>query len=203
MRLLPLRGHPAAILPLVSGCAWTAKDADKLRGGNFGKVFLEGHGQIIPQKKKCAMQKIMLAMHTRKGHCSRVSQPHTEMKTTTPTTTIRLRNKLTGLFYVEGKNFSGTESEATVIERNSPSHLVIRYTYTMPGMEDNIEEVEVSLLRRVTKRKDGIEKIERLSFGDTGRNIHGEAARGHWIVKGYKKDGKFSLTLRGLKAKLK
>jgi hypothetical protein len=86
-----------------------------------------------------------------------------------------------------------------MIERNSPSHLVIRYTYTAPGMDNNLEEVEVSLLRRVTKRKDGIEKIEKLSFGDTGRNIHGEAARGHWIVKGYKKDGVFKRTLKELK----
>jgi hypothetical protein len=126
-------------------------------------------------------------------------QPKTKMKTTT---TIRLRNKLTGLYYVEGKHFSGTESEATMIERNSPSHLVIRYTYTAPGMDDNMEEVEASLLRRVTKRKDGIEKIEKLSFGDTGRNIHGEAARGHWVVKGYKKDGVFKRTLKDLKESL-
>lgn len=119
------------------------------------------------------------------------------------TTTIRLRNKITGLYYVKGKHFSGTESEATLIERNSPSHLVIRYTYTIPGGEDNIEEVEVSLLRRVTKRKDGIEKIEILSSGVTGRNIHGEAASGHWVVKGYKKDGIFKRTLKELKEELK
>jgi hypothetical protein len=81
MRLLPLRRLSASILPLVSSGAWTAKDADKLRGGNLGKVVLEGHGQIIPQKKKCAMQKIMLAMHTRKGHLSLVRQPHHQMKT--------------------------------------------------------------------------------------------------------------------------
>ena len=44
-------------------------------------------------------------------------------------TTIRLRNKITGLYYVEGKNFVGTESEASIYELNGPSHLVIAHTF--------------------------------------------------------------------------
>lgn len=111
---------------------------------------------------------------------------------------IRLRNKRTGLYYVEGKHFSGTESEASIYEFNSPCHLVIKYTY---GPE-NMEVVEVSSLRRVTMRRDGIEKIEKISFGNTGRNIYGESARGHWVVKGYKKNGLFKRSLLELKAAL-
>lgn len=79
-RLQPGRRRAAAVLPLVSGGAWTTEDADNLRRGNVGNGFLEGHAGILPQKKKCAMQKTMLAMHTRKGHLSRVSQPHDQMK---------------------------------------------------------------------------------------------------------------------------
>jgi hypothetical protein len=81
-RLQPGGRLSAAILPLVGRGAWAAKDADNFRRGNLGNGFLEGHGQIIPQKKKCAMQKIMLAMHTRKGHLSLVRQPHKKMTTT-------------------------------------------------------------------------------------------------------------------------
>ncbi len=56
-RLQPDRRRASAILPLVSGGAWTAKDADKLRGGNLGKVFLEGHVRTIQQKKSVQCRK--------------------------------------------------------------------------------------------------------------------------------------------------
>ena len=61
MRLLPIRRLSPAVLPLISGGSWASKDADKIGGGNIGDVVSEGHGQILPQKKKCAMQKINLA----------------------------------------------------------------------------------------------------------------------------------------------
>lgn len=66
---------------------------------------------------------------------SHVSQPQQKMKTAT---TIRLRNTITGLFYVAGACFSATAETATVIERNSPEHVMIRHTFTMA----NVEEVE-------------------------------------------------------------
>lgn len=55
---------------------------------------------------------------------------------------------------------------------------------------------------RITVRNGGYVKVERISFGNTGRNIHGEPAQGHWKLYGYRKDGKFSRTLAGLKSKL-
>ena len=79
-RLQPSGRRTAAILPLISRRTGATQDADKLRCGNLGEVFLEGHGEILPQKKKCAMQKKVLAMHTMQGYLSRVSQPHKKMK---------------------------------------------------------------------------------------------------------------------------
>ena len=120
------------------------------------------------------------------------------MNTNKSTIQVRLRNKLTGLYYVEGKkNFSGTESDAAICKLNSPYYLAVKYTF------ENVQAVEVSCRRRVTKRKDGIEKIELLSFGSTGRNFYGEPARGHWVVKGYKKDCVFRTKLKDLRAELR
>jgi hypothetical protein len=73
MRLLPFGWLSSPVLPLVGRGAWTAKDADKIRGGNIGEVVLEGHGQILPQKKKCAMQKINLDNRLQCTHCLRMS----------------------------------------------------------------------------------------------------------------------------------
>lgn len=56
--------------------------------------------------------------------------------------------------------------------------------------------------RRYTMRRDGVERVEIFTFGNTGRTIHGEAAAGHFKPHGYRKDGKFSRTFKGLKAKL-
>jgi hypothetical protein len=54
--------------------------------------------------------------------------------------TIRLRNTITGLFYVSGACFSANVEDATIIERNSPDHVMIRHTFAM----DYVEEVEVN-----------------------------------------------------------
>ena len=56
--------------------------------------------------------------------------------------------------------------------------------------------------RRYTLRPDGAEKVDILTFGATGVTIFGTPARGHFKHHGYRKDGKFSRTLRGLKQKL-
>jgi hypothetical protein len=50
---------------------------------------------------------------------------------------IRLRNKITGLFYNDGQCF--TCKEGKIIEKDSPEHVVIRHTY----LPDHIEEVPV------------------------------------------------------------
>lgn len=62
---------------------------------------------------------------------------------------------------------------------------------------------EIWPYRRYTVRKDGIEKVEIFTTGDTGTTIHGTAAQGHFKPFGYRKDGVFSRTFKGLKAKLK
>jgi hypothetical protein len=56
--------------------------------------------------------------------------------------------------------------------------------------------------RRYTLRPDGAERIDIFTFGATGVTIFGTPARGHFKHYGYRKDGKFSRTLRGLKQKL-
>lgn len=56
--------------------------------------------------------------------------------------------------------------------------------------------------RRYTPRPDGIERIDIRSLGVTGRTIYGTPANGHWKLHGYRKDGLFSRSFRGLKAKL-
>jgi hypothetical protein len=62
---------------------------------------------------------------------------------------------------------------------------------------------EIWPYRRYTVRKDGIEKVEIFTMGDTGTTIHGTASMGHFKPFGYRKDGVFSRTFKGLKEKLK
>lgn len=59
-RLLPFGRLASAIKPGVSRLTWTAKGSDNLSSGKISKRFSEGHGQILPLKKKSAMQKINL-----------------------------------------------------------------------------------------------------------------------------------------------
>ncbi len=75
MRLLPLRRHPAPVLPLVGRSARAAKDADKIGGRNLSEVFLKGHGGILPQKKKCAMHKLGLASGLQCTQSMRMTTP--------------------------------------------------------------------------------------------------------------------------------
>jgi hypothetical protein len=67
-------------------------------------------------------------------------------------TQIKLRNKLTGLYYVEGKAFTGTESEASIYDMNSPSHLVINHTF------DNVEDAIIT----ESKMEVALNKIRRI-----------------------------------------
>jgi hypothetical protein len=57
--LQPLSGATAND-PSVSGGYRASKAGGKLRGTQ-GKAFVPGHGEILPQKTKCAMRKINLA----------------------------------------------------------------------------------------------------------------------------------------------
>jgi hypothetical protein len=60
----------------------------------------------------------------------------------TQNTQIKLRNKLTGLYFAEGKSsgFSATENEATVVERGSAPYHFIRFVFGADKF-DTIEEV--------------------------------------------------------------
>jgi hypothetical protein len=62
---------------------------------------------------------------------------------------------------------------------------------------------EIWPYRRYTVRKDGIEKVEIFTFGNTGKTIHGTAAKGHFKPFGYRKGSVFSRSFKGLKEKLK
>lgn len=130
----------------------------------------------------------------------------------TATTSIRLRNKLTGLYYVDGNHFSGTESEASVYELNSPSHLVVNHTF------DNVEVVYIEKHEEITgpveyaeytkfrivQISNGVEKLYQLIGPRPYYSAVGKQwTNPTWKLKGYRKNGKFSRTLRGLKAKIK
>lgn len=60
-RLLPCGRLPRSIKPSVGGLPWTTQSGNDHGGGIRGERISEGHGQILPQKKKYAMQKINLA----------------------------------------------------------------------------------------------------------------------------------------------
>lgn len=59
--LLPFRWLAGAIKPSVGRLAWTTQRRHDYGCGIRGEIISEGHGQILPQKKKYAMQKINLA----------------------------------------------------------------------------------------------------------------------------------------------
>jgi hypothetical protein len=58
--LLPQGRLTGAIKPSVGRLAWTTQSGHDHGGGIRGERISEGHGQILPQKKKHAMQKINL-----------------------------------------------------------------------------------------------------------------------------------------------
>lgn len=60
-RLLPFGRLARSIKPSVSRLPWASQCGNNLSGGKLGKRFSEGHGQILPLKKKSAMQKKDLA----------------------------------------------------------------------------------------------------------------------------------------------
>jgi hypothetical protein len=78
MRLLPLRRHPSPVLPLVSCGARATEKQNDLWRGVWGKVFGEAHGRILPQKKKYAMQKIILDKWVQCTHLACVATNQTK-----------------------------------------------------------------------------------------------------------------------------
>ena len=60
-RLLPCGRLPRSIKPSVGSLPWTTQSGNDHGGRIRGERISEGHGQILPQKKKYAMQKINLA----------------------------------------------------------------------------------------------------------------------------------------------
>lgn len=61
-RLLPSRRIAGAIKPGVGGLPRASKGGNDHGGGIRSERISEGHGQILPQKKKYAMQKIILEL---------------------------------------------------------------------------------------------------------------------------------------------
>ena len=55
---------------------------------------------------------------------------------------IKLRNKLTGLFYADGRCFTANEDEATVVEHGSIDHLAICFTFAL-DKHCNVEGIAV------------------------------------------------------------
>jgi hypothetical protein len=58
----------------------------------------------------------------------------------TQTTYVKLRNKLTGFFYADGRCFTANEHDATRIEKDSVSHRFVRFVFAT-DKHDNVEEV--------------------------------------------------------------
>jgi hypothetical protein len=72
-RLLPGGRLAGAIKPSVGRLAWAAQGGHDHGGGIRGERISEGHGQILPDKKKYAMQKINLAKCPQCRHITRMS----------------------------------------------------------------------------------------------------------------------------------
>jgi hypothetical protein len=71
--LLPHGRLTGAIKPSVGRLAWTTQSGNDHGSGIRGERFSEGHGQILPQKKKYAMQKINLANRPQCRHLARMT----------------------------------------------------------------------------------------------------------------------------------
>jgi hypothetical protein len=72
-RLLPCGRLAGAIKPSVGRLAWTTQSGNDHGGGIRGERISEGHGQILPHKKKYAMRKIILAQSPQCGYGNRMS----------------------------------------------------------------------------------------------------------------------------------
>ena len=79
--LLPHGRLTGAIKPSVGRLPWTTQSGNDHGGGIRGERISEGHGQILPQKKKYAMRKINLAKCPQCRQSDAVNQPHQPMKT--------------------------------------------------------------------------------------------------------------------------
>ncbi len=71
--LLPHGRLAGAIKPSVGRLPWTTQSRNDHSGGIRGERISEGHGQILPQKKKYAMQKINLAKRPQCRQSTRMS----------------------------------------------------------------------------------------------------------------------------------
>lgn len=66
--LLPHGRLTGAIKPCVGRLAWTTQSGNDHGSGIRGERISEGHGQILPDKKKYAMQKKELVLCLQCGH---------------------------------------------------------------------------------------------------------------------------------------
>ena len=93
-----------------------------------------------------------------------VSNNQTEIKMKTQSTItasrIVLRNKITGLFYADGNCFNSTTG--TVIEKDSPQHAAIRYTFDMT----NVEEIPAGDMLPKPRRTGGLRKTAKYEMGN-------------------------------------
>jgi hypothetical protein len=92
---------------LVSCGARATEKLDDLRRGVWGKVFGEAHGRILPQKKKCAMQKIILDNRLQCTHCLRMSN----------TTTRKAKSKKVQVKILGQMVTVGTKKHAILIQQ--------------------------------------------------------------------------------------
>lgn len=71
--LLPFRRLAGAIEPRIGGLPWTTQSGHNQGSGIRSKRISEGHRQILPDKKKYAMQKIILALCLQCGQSKRMT----------------------------------------------------------------------------------------------------------------------------------
>ena len=62
MRLLPHWGHSGTVKPSIGGLSGATQGRDNLRSRESGNLILKTHRGTIPDEKKSAMQKIILAI---------------------------------------------------------------------------------------------------------------------------------------------
>jgi hypothetical protein len=111
--LLPGGRLARTIKPRIGGLPWTSKGGNNLGGGILGKRFSEGHGEILPQKKKSAMQKIILVLCLQCGQSQRMSNK------------FQIRNTKTDFLFITLE----TEDQAVHFLKKNPtlirSHMVV------------------------------------------------------------------------------
>jgi hypothetical protein len=118
--LLPHGRLTGTIKPSVGRLAWTTQCRHDYGGGIRGERFSEGHGQILPQKKKYAMQKINLAK------CPQCRQP-TRMSNTNQADRQDLINELKS--YDNGSICRSDNEWETIRERQSEICQILNIEY--------------------------------------------------------------------------